>query len=316
LSVPFSTSPAFDPLHLGASLYVPATHPDLYTVGTGERYPALRSMIACTEDAIQAHDLPRALSRLAGVLPAWDAGRGPLRFLRVRDPATLEAVLALEGTAALTGFVLPKVTAEGVRDYLDLLGPRSTHALMLTVETREVFGSADLERLRDLVLEGEFNVPVIRFGGNDLLSSLGLRRTPGLTAYDTPLGTWIDRVVGAFVPWGFTVTAPVYEWMDDPATLARETAQDVNRGLMGKTAIHPAQVPVIEAAYRVDPGALEQARAILAENAPAVFRLGGGMCEPATHTRWALNTVRRAEVYGVQAASPLMAEGRWQKANG
>ena len=296
----------FDPLHLGASLYVPATHPDLLSIGSGHRHPSLRSMIACTEDAIHARDLPRALEHLAATLPRWDAHGGPLRFLRVRGPATLEAVLPLPGVETLSGFVLPKVTARNVRDYLDLLGPASPHALMLTVETREVFGSSDLERLRDLVLEGGHNVPVIRFGGNDLLSALGLRRTPGLTAYDTPLGTWIDRVVGAFVPWGFTVTAPVYEWMDDPATLARETWMDVSRGLMGKTAIHPAQIPVIEAAYRVEPSALEQARAILAEDAPAVFKLDGGMCEPATHARWAANTVRRAEVYGVQAAAPLL----------
>lgn len=298
----------FDPLHLGASLYVPATRPDLHQIGTGGRYPALRSVIYCTEDAIQARDLPRALENLATTLPGWDPHTGPLRFVRVRDPATLEAVLAFGGLAALSGFVLPKVTARNARDYLDLLGPRSAHLAMLTVETREVFGASDLETLRDRVLEGGFNVPVIRFGGNDLLSALGLRRQPGVTAYDTPLGTWIDRVVGAFVPWGFTVTAPVYEWLDDPATLARETALDVGRGLMGKTAVHPAQIPVIEAAYRVEPNDLEQARAILHEEAPAVFKLGGGMCEPATHTRWASGILRRAEVYGVHSHSRLTAQ--------
>ncbi|WP_084047795.1 HpcH/HpaI aldolase/citrate lyase family protein [Deinococcus hopiensis] len=308
---------SFDPLRLGASLYVPATHPDLREIGTGKRYPALRSVIACTEDAIHPRDLPLALERLAEVLPSWNLLGGPLRFLRVRNPAILEAVLGLEQLAGLTGFVIPKATAANARDYLGLLGAASPHVAMLTVETREVFGSADLERLRDLVLEGGYNVPVIRFGGNDLLSALGLRRTPGLTAYDTPLGTWIDRVVGAFVPWGFTVTAPVYEWMDDPTTLALEAGMDVSRGLMGKTAIHPAQIGVIEAAYCVEPGALEQARAILAEDAPAVFKLDGGMCEPATHMRWALNTVRRAEVYGVRKAGSLhMAENRWQLAEG
>jgi citrate lyase beta subunit len=303
----------FHPFELGASLYVPATRPDLLALGSGEKLPHLRSLIYCTEDSIHAADLPDALARLGETLPHLGEGQsgecGPLRFVRPRDPRTLEALLALPGAEHLHGFVLPKLTARNALDYLRLLGPQSPFSVMATVETREVFGSSDLENLRELLLGSGVPVAAVRFGGNDLLSLLGLRRVPGLSAYETPLCTWIDRVVGAFVPWGIAVSAPVYEWIDDLATLERETRADVQRGLSGKTAIHPAQIEVIERAYRVSAHDLEQARAILHSQAPAVFRLGGGMCEPATHTRWAQAILRRADVYG---ALP----GAWAEASG
>ena len=287
---------------------MPATRPDLLTLGLGEKLPNLRSLIYCTEDSIHAADLPGALARLAETLPHLPEG-GPLRFVRPRDPRTLEALLALPGIQHLHGFVLPKLTARNALDYLRLLGPHSPFSVMATVETREVFGSGDLENLRELLLGSGVAVAAVRFGGNDLLSLLGLRRVPGLSAYDTPLATWIDRVVGAFVPWGIAVSAPVYEWIDDLATLERETRQDVQRGLSGKTAIHPAQIEVIERAYRVSAHDLEQARAVLHSHAPAVFRLGGGMCEPATHTRWAQAVLRRAEVYGQETSAWAEASG-------
>ena len=41
-------------------------------------------------------------------------------------------------------------------------------------------------------------------------------------------------------------------------------------------------------------------RAVLAVDSPAVFALGGSMCEPATHRRWAQNVMRRAECFGIR----------------
>src|SRR5688500_11257081 len=103
-------------LELGASLYVPATRPDLLPVADGTRYPFLRSMVFCTEDAIHESELPLALANLERLLPRL--GPSPaLRFVRVRTPAVLRQVLALPGVAALTGFVLPKVTQQNAHQY-------------------------------------------------------------------------------------------------------------------------------------------------------------------------------------------------------
>ena len=49
---------------------------------------------------------------------------------------------------------------------------------------------------------------------------------------------------------------------------------------------------------------LDEARAILAPDAPAVFKMNGRMCEPATHRRWAQDIIDRAALYGHMPPSP------------
>src|SRR3546814_20537224 len=46
---------------------------------------------------------------------------------------------------------------------------------------------------------------------------------------------------------------------------------------------------------------MNEARAILSQEAPAVFGRNGSMCEPATHAPWAGMIIRRAQAHGVSA---------------
>jgi citrate lyase beta subunit len=78
--------------------------------------------------------------------------------------------------------------------------------------------------------------------------------------------------VRIFHPAGYHLSAPVFDYLDTPEVLAREVAADLQHGLVGKTAIHPAQIPVIEALYRVALDDYETAKAVLAPDAAAVFR--------------------------------------------
>ncbi|MBX9949437.1 MAG: HpcH/HpaI aldolase/citrate lyase family protein, partial [Candidatus Obscuribacterales bacterium] len=66
------------------------------------------------------------------------------------------------------------------------------------------------------------------------------------------------------------------------------------------TAIHPDQIGLIEAGFRVDSNDLEEARRILMPDAAAVFKMNGRMCEPTTHTKWARAIIERADLYGVR----------------
>jgi len=75
---------------------------------------------------------------------------------------------------------------------------------------------------------------------------------------------------------------------------------DLQHGLIGKTAIHPTQIPVIEGRYRVPPEDYEMAAALVAPDAAAVFRMHDSFCEPATHRRWAVAVLERARVFGVK----------------
>ena len=239
-------------LHLGASLYVPATRADLAAIGNGAKYPELRSVIFCTEDAIHARELPRALENLAVALRHFEPVP-LLRFVRMRNPDVLRALLDFDGVQCLTGFVLPKATRHNLDDYFAALEGDDRFEVMVTLETAEVFDPVEMSKLRDSLLrEGRrHKVLSLRFGGNDLLQLLGLRRSRSRTIYATPLRNVIQQLVTTFRPHGFNLAAPVFEFLDRGDVLARETRADLTQGLFGKSAIHPDQVPVIEAQYKV-----------------------------------------------------------------
>lgn len=291
-----------DSVALGATLYLPATRGDLDAVLIGARLPALRSAVIDLEDSIRRDEAPMALQRLAALLaalPPRDAAERPLLFVRPRDPAMLARILAMPGIEHAEGFVLPKATAETLPDWLAQL-THDHHLLMPTLETREVFEPAEMRRLREQLLAIRDRVLAIRIGGNDLLQTLGTRRSAVRTAYDGPLGAVIAGLVATFRPWGFAMSAPVFEGIAEAALLAEEVERDLEHGLLTKTAIHPAQLSVIQSAYAVAADELTSARAMLAEASPAVFALAGAMCEPATHRVWAEGVLRRAAVFGVR----------------
>lgn len=288
-----------DPVALGAPLYIPADHPHLEAILHGRRLPALRSLIVCTEDALAACALEPALARLRRLLPTLQPS-SCLRFVRVRHIGVLRRLLEMPGVEHLSGFVLPKCTLEDVPRYEALLAS-TAFWVMPIIETHCAFEAAALHALRDALLQGSLarHLLMVRIGANDLLALVGLRRPRGLTIHETTLGMVIQRIVHLFVPSGCAVAAPVFDHLDDTRTLQREVRQDLAQGLLGKAAIHPGQITLIEDGYRVMPEELEQAQRIVADGAPAVFQLHGSLCEPATHQPWARRILQRATLYGV-----------------
>jgi citrate lyase beta subunit len=288
-------------LQLGASLYVPATRTDLVDIANCHRYPELRSVIFCTEDAVAAPHVPQAVANLQHMLDQL-APVGMKRFIRVRNPEVLKTLMATDGIHRLDGFVLPKVTQYNFRDYASAIPDEASLLLMPTLETKEVFDPSEMRALLDLLRADPVRSRIIclRIGGNDLLHLLALRRSRGGTIYETPLGATISQLVTIFRPEGFSLTAPVFDRLDDQAALMREVRMDVDFGLLGKTAIHPSQISSIESQYKVAENDWEIARRILHENALPVFRYADTMCEPATHRPWADLVVARARIYGLE----------------
>jgi len=288
---------------LGASLYVPANHKDLAEIANGDLIPQARSLIFCTEDAIADRELSYSLFNLSVVLANMRVDVAADRFVRVRNTEVLERVLAMPGADKLTGFVLPKITRHNFDNYYRLLR-HTEHVLMPTLETAETFDDHEMQGLRT-VLEApgvRHRILALRIGGNDLLALLGLRRPRGMTLYRTPLGPVISRLVTTFRPYGFMLTAPVFEYLDLPELLDQEVIEDLAHGMIGKTAIHPTQIAPIEQHFKVSPQDLAVARAILDQSAPAVFRMNDAMCEVATHRAWAERTVEQSRLFGFHGA--------------
>ncbi len=305
---------------MGASLYVPANHKDLMAVAEGERIGHARSLIFCTEDSVADRDLSWALFNLSVVLANMRDDSSAERWVRVRNPEVMARVLAMPGVDKLTGFVLPKSTRHNFDAYFRQVRD-TAHLLMPTLETAEVFNDDEMREFRK-VLEApgvRSRILALRIGGNDLLALLGLRRPRGMTIYRTPLGPVIARLVTTFRPYGFVLTAPVFEHLDLPELLDQEVLEDIAYGMVGKTAIHPTQIAPIEQHYRVKPHDLEAARAILDVNAPAVFKMHDSMCEVTTHRAWAQRMVDQSDVFGAHphdTATPAAASGQLKLTQG
>ena len=287
-------------------MYVPSTHPELKAIASGEKFQVLRSVIFCTEDAIHEKDVPAGLKNIESAMSEVNVTNQAalLRFVRVRNINVLKQLRAINGAEKLTGVVIPKVTSKNAREYLELI-EGTAWQVMLTLETAETFDRNDNETLKEILLEERFRPKILslRIGGNDLLNVLHLRRPRMRTAYESPLRPLIDQLVLMFKPAGFNLSAPVYEYMDEPAVLSREVEEDLIHGLFGKTVIHPNQIATVEAQYRVSKSEVAMAHAILASDAPAVFKMNGSMCEPATHRNWANLILSRAKLYGEHDAA-------------
>ncbi|MDH2913244.1 HpcH/HpaI aldolase/citrate lyase family protein [Kosakonia sp. HypNH10] len=294
------------PWHLGATLYMPATRNDIAGAILEGKIPGLRSLVICLEDAVSETDMPDALANLAQLLhtlnDAKQAGGNaewPLVFIRPRHPQMGKWLTEHFDLSAVDGFVLPKFTLSALPEWWEIIG--NTHLCMMpTLETEEVFDVVQMRELAIALLAHPCHGRIIalRIGGNDLMNVVSLRRPRDLTLYDSPMGYVIKMLVSVFAPRDFALTAPVCEHIDDHEVMARELALDMAHGLVGKTAIHPRQIAVIERALMVTQGEHSDALRIL-NSTQAVFKSQGSMCEPATHRRWAAGILERAQVYGL-----------------
>lgn len=296
------------PASLGATLYVPADRTDLLQIALGGKYPELRSVIFCLEDAVSETRIPVALANLQALLDGLKASGSvwidrPTLFVRPRHAAMLRVIAGMSGVEAVAGFVLPKVTADSLDDYVRVL-PSDRHCIMPTIETREAFDPDAMRALRSKLLLIQSRVLVIRIGGNDLLRTIGARRSHLRTIYQGPVGAVIASLVTTFVPYGFSMSSAVCDCFDDADLLREEVEIDLDHGLWTKSAIHPRQVSLIHDLYRVSVEDLSTARAIIDVKAPAVFSINGSLIEPATHTAWANNILLRSEIFGILNVPP------------
>jgi citrate lyase beta subunit len=245
------------------------------------------------------------------VLPKFTAALG-VDYLRAVD----EADAARPGSPGL--LVMPVIESGAV----------------LYAETRV----DELTRLRALLRRERHRILAVRLGATDLCALYGLRRSPDLSIYDvkviSSLIADVVNVLGRVDGSGFTVTGPVWEYYGSPERifkpqlrqspfldhdepelrgqlvsraidgLIREVTLDRANGLLGKTAIHPSHVAVVNALSVVS---YEEHR-----DADDVLRTGraGGvvasvhrnkMNEIRPHTAWARQTTLRARVFGVAA---------------
>ncbi|GGV14622.1 HpcH/HpaI aldolase/citrate lyase family protein [Streptomyces spectabilis] len=215
---------------LGATLYSPATRPQLADDILKQAGRGVISMVICLEDSIDDAEVVGAeenLVRHFRDLAARPDAEPPLLFIRVRAPEQILDLTHRLGPAIrlLSGFVLPKFTEERGVPFLESLAAaeaasgrrlfampvlESPQLLHLESRAETITGIArTVDKYRDRVL-------ALRLGVTDFCSAYGLRRPPHMTAYDVQIvASVIADVVnhlGRADGTGFIVTGPVWEY--------------------------------------------------------------------------------------------------------
>jgi citrate lyase beta subunit len=211
----------------------------------------------------------------------------------------------------LTGYIFPKFDMSNGREYFERLVSLGdglyampiieSAAVADCIVRRENLG--EIKSLADSYRDRILN---IRVGGNDFCNLYGVRRSVSQTIYEA--GTVRDILVDILNVFGgdYVVSAPVWEYFGEDekgnwATgLKKEMAQDRLNGFVGKTAIHPYQLPVIDRAMRPSESDFKDAERILSWSGElAVGRGEGRMNEVKCHLKWAERTALLGEIYGV-----------------
>lgn len=245
-------------------LYVPADRPDRVEKALAS---AAHAVIVDLEDGVAASGKDAARANLAALL---SERRDKPVYVRVNGVHELDLVAPL----AIDGPILPKVErADDVPD-----GVQVNALIETALGVENAFAIASHPSVRGISL-----------GESDLRSQTG--------ALDLDWAR--SRIVNAAVAAGLQrPPQSVYPHVRDLDGLARSSRRGRELGHLGRAAIHPDQLPVIEQAYLPTNDEVERARATIARLEEGAGTLEGGAFVDAAMLGAARETVALAERYG------------------
>jgi citrate lyase beta subunit len=228
---------------LGATLYSPASRPELASDIAACAAAGVVSLVVCLEDAIADVEVAAAEQNVLAQLRAYarTGATGPLVFVRVRAPEQIRMIVTGLGEDAriLTGFVLPKFTDDNGTAYLEAIVEASARIgrrllVMPVLESREIIYAesrlGSLFGVRQLLDKYRDHVLAVRIGATDLSAVYGLRRSRDLTVYDVRmLADVIADVVNVFARadgTGYAVTGPVWEYFSATERMFKPQLRD------------------------------------------------------------------------------------------
>lgn len=284
-------------IELGATLFIPATHTNLEAVVCNNKYPELKSVLIDTEDGISHNSVENALEAIKKLLSTYEQKK-LLVFIRPRNCEILARVLKFENIEKIDGFILPKFSLSNAQNYFDLLRSHD-FLLMPSIEGKELFNQNSLYELREILLKNTQNILLLRFGLEDILRQLKMKRSCEESAFDfSALSYVIGSFIAVFKSAGFAISGGVYPCFNDNDGFINDVKRDLKEGLFSKTIIHPRQIKLSNELYKVTKDELREAVQIYKSD-EAVFNQSGKMAEVITMRAHAQDIIKRAEVYGV-----------------
>lgn len=306
---------------IGALLYCPANNAAIADSIICQKFPVPFSLALCLEDTIADAYVAQAeaclLSSLQKIAEACQTHRFylPKIFIRIRRPEQIPLLYEKAGEARrlITGFIAPKFSTENAAQYIreTLRLSQPPVCLMPVLESPALIDLRTrydvLYRLREILAPAAERIPNIRVGGNDLCHAFGLRRQKNQSIHEIqPVSRILSDIITVFGA-EYVVSGPVWEYYgaegwDDG--LRHELELDRLNGFIGKTVIHPKQIPLVNQAYQVSKADLHDARAVLSWDASAPSLVSGSlesgrMNECLTHSNWAKKICALAQAYGV-----------------
>jgi citrate lyase subunit beta/citryl-CoA lyase len=238
-------------------LYVPATKPDLFpkaTVGPAD------AVVLDLEDAVPLRNKPEA----RGAIRRWLEGereQGAEQWVRVNAEAVAED-LDTAVRPGLAGLFLAKASLASVSELAETLDRLESERGLLAGSVRVV---GLLESARALVdvpaLARTRRLTTFGIGEVDLLADLRVSRSDRSAAAVDALRTQV--VVHAAASGLAAPVAPTSTDFRDLASFAESTRLMHDLGFRSRTAIHPAQVPVIHQVLTPTPKAVAAARGVV-----------------------------------------------------
>ncbi|KQT52701.1 ATP-binding protein [Aureimonas sp. Leaf454] len=267
------------------ALFVPAAHPRALAKSAGLDADAL---IFDLEDSAGPAEKDAARERLrdhlAGRPPLDRAGRPEIvvRINPLAGPFGTEDLLMARAVLP-DAILVPKVESpEGLAEVSAALAetdPPRRIALWAMIETPR--GLIEAARIASVGASLSSPLRVLVVGPNDLVSTLGLRPSPGRAE----LVPHLASVVLAARAHGLDALDGVFNRLDDAAALEAEALQARGLGFTGKTLIHPAQIAPTLRGFAPTPPEIAEAEAIVSAFAApeaadrGVVSLGGRMVE-------------------------------------
>lgn len=312
---------------VGALLYSPANSDKILRQITERKIAPPYSVALCLEDAIADSSvkyaeefLLRTISYLKRLSETTDRYI-PDVFIRVRNSSQPEDLIkrAGENSCMIKGFIFPKYSISNADEYnssitaVNKISAKKIY-MMPILESGDIMSIRTrmntLAQLKDKIDSMHDYVLNVRVGGNDFCNCFGLRRNISQTIYDIcVVRDCISDILNTFLP-DYVVSAPVWEYFGDENNtqwkkgMKKEVTLDKLNGFIGKTVIHPSQVPVINDSLKVSAQDYNDAVQIINWNSSysgvEKGHSSGRMNEVKCHTKWAVKILALARIYGVK----------------
>lgn len=309
---------------IGALLYTPANSNTIVDSIVNEKIPTPFSLCLCLEDTIGDDFVVEAMDILCQSLAKIHESKNkfflPQIYIRVRSPQQIPLLWSKLGETVhlVSGFVVPKVTPLNILSYVEKIInlPLSSEKLCYFMPILEDPSLFDLRNRTDFLYGvKETLAPIssqiscIRLGGNDLCHHFHLRRDPFTTIHEIPVISQLMGDVLTVLGGDYPVSSPVWEYYSGEhwlSGLKKEVERDLMYGFLGKTVIHPVQIPIVNQCYKVSITDYNDAISVLKWNNNSPTLVSGNttqerMNEYKTHNNWSQHILHLSEVYGINS---------------